>query len=41
MPVAACVDATPTLEFAEHVLDPGTLAAEHDVVSDRHFAVVF
>ena len=37
--IIARVDAAPVLEFAEHVLDPMTLAVEHGVVGDRDLAV--
>ena len=37
--VIAGMDAAPVLEFAEHVLDPMTLAIEGRVVRDRDFTV--
>jgi hypothetical protein len=38
-PVVAGVDASPVLEFPEHVLDAVALAIEGAVVRDRDFAV--
>ena len=40
-PVVADVDTSPVFDFAEHVLDPVTLAIKGAVMRDRDFAVGF